>query len=61
MVKENYSYAFPLDQSNCLEVTLKVIERLAMYNEETLRLKTAPFDLIELIVAKEYDSIEIHH
>jgi len=38
MVKENYSYAFPLDQSNCLEVTLKVIDKLAVPAEDTSHL-----------------------
>jgi len=38
MVKENYSYAFPLDQSNCLEVTLKVIDKIAGPAEDTSRL-----------------------
>lgn len=35
MVAENFTFAFPLDQSNCLEVTLKVINKLSITAENT--------------------------
>ena len=46
MVHENYTYAFPLNQSYSLEVTLKVINKPAVTNEPTSRfLERIPDDI----------------
>ena len=46
MVHENYTYAFPFNQSYSLEVTLKVINKPAVTNEPTSRfLERIPDDI----------------